>query len=190
MIKDKHREAKRFELDIAEDLGARRIFLSGAGMEKADVRKRVAYRSEKGRPVRSDALAFRVEAKTTVRGHYTFRTIDWWDLRRVADPAGEVPVFAIRFIEQAWHDTVIIRLSQAQELGCARESDPVQQLNRSVVVYPGDRMVLQLPTKLGLTTARPDKLTIVPYSTFLEKVREHADSAQRVGDPYPPQHRG
>ena len=47
-----HVEAKRFEQDIARDSRARRVFCSGSGMEKADVRKKAKYARREGLTVK------------------------------------------------------------------------------------------------------------------------------------------
>lgn len=171
-----HREAKRFENEIAHDLSGRRVFLSGAGMEKADVRRRSSYLRKKGRVEQSDTFSFRVEAKTTSRAAFNFMVRDWADLVRVADPAGEIPIFCIKFVAPRGIPAAlaIIRAPLALEL------DLIIAL--SEVVRP---RVVRKTCSLGATAVHnklvlPDlaprgDLAVVRYHDLVEKLRGHAN---------------
>lgn len=112
-----HKDARRFENEIAADLGGRRIALSGAGFEKADVRVRGTYKMVEGAVTASETLRFRVEAKTTSRSTYQFKAQDWLDLQKAAVSGGELPVFAICFYtkDRAPPKFVVITADLAQE---------------------------------------------------------------------------
>lgn len=112
-----HKIAKRFEVQIAEDLGGRRVFLSGAGDEKADVRVGRRFKKTDDGIVPTEGRTFRIEAKTTSRSHYSFKVVDWDDVARAANRAGEEPIFAVSFSAARNQDYVLIRSSFAAELG-------------------------------------------------------------------------
>jgi hypothetical protein len=173
---NKHKAAKRFELDIAEDLGARRVFLSGAGMEKADVRKKTRYRYlvSEGIAVPMPTLTFRVEAKTTKNEYFPFRTVDWLDLRRVADASAEMPVFAVRFLGQHG-DIAIIRSGMAFELGFRVHDLNVVKLKKSTMLRPRDHVCVEIAIMRGSVLHETENLVTLPYVDFIEKVRKHAD---------------
>lgn len=167
--------AKRFESDIAQDLGARRIFLSGAGIEKADVRKRAQYvRSEDGAAARLNALSFRVEAKTTEALNYTMTTVDWYTLVRAAEGCGEIPLFAIRFTKFSG-ELLLMRRAFAYELGLHPPDDFIRTVEKSYKLGPMAWCHLRMirPRHPG-PPRLPDVLTVAPYGRSIEAVRNHA----------------
>ncbi len=158
------RDARRLEEDIAADLQARRIFLSGAGMEKADVRRRASYTSSG----RAEGLAFRAEAKSTSRPDYPFRVVDWHDLTRVADADGEIPLFVVRFISKvATMTSVVLREAFAEALELPT-TGPIVPVTKTRALRPGERCVL---TFAGLH--RDERLLVTSYSPFLSALRRH-----------------
>jgi hypothetical protein len=170
-----HREAKRFENEIAHDLSGRRVFLSGAGMEKADVRRRSSYLRHKGRVEQTDTFSFRVEAKTTRRATYTFTVRDWNDLVRVADPAGEIPIFCVKFVAPRGVPSAlsIVRAPLAAELGLIVA---LSEVARPRVVRKTCALgSTAVHTKLLLPDLGPrGDLAIVRYHDLVEKLRNHA----------------
>lgn len=179
---DMHKEARRFEDALAADLGARRIFLSGAGAEKADVRRRQGFTSRGGFPVPLERLAFRVEAKATSRLTYTMRATDWADLIRVADPAGEHPVFAVRFLR--WNaDRVLVRRALAESLYLAVSAEDPTPLNRSTTLTYDRFPRLLIPHRYPGIQRPPDEVVAVPYLEFLEGVThaEESTTAAKAG---------
>lgn len=170
---ERHRASRKFEADIARDLNGKRIFLSGAGFEKADVRVGSVYSLQDGAPSFGDALTFRVEAKTTNRDCYSFRTTDWQDLIRVADKSRENPVFAIRFLRTGYA-LAITRTAFAQEIGSLIE-EPESKINRSITLHDGVCYRLSVPReRIGQPPRKPDLLTALPYKTFIQGVQGHA----------------
>lgn len=169
---NKHREAKRFELDIADDLDARRVFLSGAGMEKADVRKRASYQYFDGMVQLKLGLTFRVEAKTTQREYYEFRAVDWADLVRAADAAAEAPVFAVRFLRQRI-SIVLARVAFIKELKLVC-CEPKLTMAKSIRLRPGLFPTIEVPR-----INRPsDHVAVGDYFTFIGAVQKyHAQQA-------------
>jgi hypothetical protein len=178
----RHREAKRFELELAKDLDARRVFLSGAGDEKADVRRKAGFTQRDGAVVRSTALTFRAEAKTTQYDSYAFKAVDWFDVARAADGAGEIPVFAIRFLKLN-EGLAIARQSFMYELGIfAPEHSltfPVEKSKRLRPVHRDSCEALRvLRPKHPGGASRPDVLVLTSYDNFIQRVRAHADFAR------------
>lgn len=172
------RDAKLFEQQLAEDLGGRRIFLSGAGTEKADVRRAKSFHiNEAGRVERTELLAFRGEAKTTRYDSYAFKTTDWFDLHRAASAAGEIPVFAIWFLRCDEGLAIAPRVF-VQELELGPSDDTVLPVQRSLVLRPAAHNELRMaPPQRPGASVRPALLTVVPYTTFIEAVHAHAHYA-------------
>lgn len=170
-----YREAQRFEREIAEELGGRRIFLSGAGFEKNDVRKHTSYhRDENGVAIRGDALTFRVEAKTTTRGRYALRAFDWYALAREADAAGEMPLFAIRFLPHVG-EVVLARQSFAHELGCLPSNDFILPARSSITIRPQNHVIIRLIRPRHLDRPHPPEVLVIgPYGPFMEALKAHA----------------
>lgn len=166
-----HKIARKFEDRIACDIGGRRIFLSGAGSEKADVRLRKRYQITEDGVLPLEETALRVEAKTTSRDIYSFRTIDWLDLDRAARSAGEEPIFAISFV--AYHqDYVLLRASFAELLGfpvgLPLEIKLSWTLNAPKLLLGQHRRHIRLSTLPGRTC-----LVVADYSAFLVALRKH-----------------
>jgi len=184
---DMHREARRFEDALAEDLVARRIFLSGAGHEKADVRRRRGYTVRDGCPVPLERLALRIEAKTTSRLVYTMRTVDWSDLVRAADQAGEHPVFAVRFLRWTGNvDTVLVRRGLAEQLELAITDTAPVRINRSTTLTYDRYPRLLIPHHSTGVPRPPDEVVSVPYPKFLEGVayaEESTTPVQAIDEP-------
>jgi hypothetical protein len=86
------KKATAAEQKIATDLGGKRIFNSGAGMEKGDAR--VPHRYLSGE--RSTLYAYRIESKYTETWRYTLNAQDWANIANAAATAGEFPVFHIQ----------------------------------------------------------------------------------------------
>jgi Holliday junction resolvase len=185
-LRKMHVVAREFESDLADALNGRRVFLSGAGIEKADVRKRVGYTLEDGVAVRNNTIGYRVEAKTTRREYFTFKLVDWHDLTRAADMAGEVPIFGIRFLEtnRLHHDVVVIRATLAKELQQHAEARGVHMTTgmvglKSTRIRPKDRYYLELewPSeeqfRRGL--AHHVRLAVLPWEEFLEGMKANGN---------------
>ena len=160
--------ATAFERELAKDLDARRVFLSGAGLEKADVRKRAGFTLQDGVPRRTDDLTYRVEAKTTTKPYYTFTQLSWSDLAKAADGAGEHPIFAIRF-QRPRSTRVIVRHGLARELGILIPSE-VRSMSRSCRLLPTTRTTLDFATG-----TRYERLWVLDYPSFLERLRAHGE---------------
>lgn len=94
--KQRKRRSRRVEKTIAQDLGGRLTFNSGAGDEKADCRVPHRYKGSAQGVVEATAIAIRVESKTTEKSKYTMMARDWADLWRSASLQGEIPVFHIQ----------------------------------------------------------------------------------------------
>lgn len=171
--------SKRFEQDIAKDLGGRRVFASGAGFEKGDVRVKRAYKKVGSDIVPSDALTFRIEAKTTGRSTYTFKVQDWIDIRRSSSSAGENPLFAIRFLSRA--DFVIIHSNLAVSLGLRRSEKEWSLLPQAVskswsircedILNQRQRTVIECDS--GISRKR-DVLILFPFTVFLSALETYA----------------
>ena len=180
----RQKEARRFEDDLARDLGATRVFLSGAGTEKADVRKRARYARRLGTPMRLSTLTFRVEAKTTRRHYYAFRATDWWDLVRAADAAMEIPVFAVRFLGALTStEVVLIRKGFANELGTGAVTAYPMRMDKSRQIRADDTHY-----RIGIDGTH-EVLFLMSYSTFLEKLYDHPDFRSGTPRPDASQHR-
>lgn len=167
------REAKRFEQDLARDLGARRVFASGAGFEKADVRRRATFTLRDDGPTRTSQLSFRVEAKTTRLDVFTFRAADWCDLVRVADAAGEIPLFAIRYLRLGVA-LVVTREAFLHELGFDSWGMLRERMNKSRRLAYNEEIRLDVPVKRGRTVIG-DSLCSLNYAAFREKLYAHPD---------------
>ena len=89
------RLASAAERDFAAEIGGRRTFNSGAGLEKGDARVSKAYKNVGGMIVETKP-GFRIENKTTISNAYRLSATDWATLRGNAMRAGEEPVFHIR----------------------------------------------------------------------------------------------
>lgn len=100
------------EQQVAERLGGRRTFNSGAGDEKADGRVVPKYAVSDG-VVRELTQGFRIENKYTESRAIRLHVRQWVDLRRAALTAGETPVFHVRiyggYQELAVIDTEVFR---------------------------------------------------------------------------------
>lgn len=167
------KEGRRWEDALAADLGGRRIFLSGAGFTKADVRRGALFAVVDGAVTQRAQLALRIEAKATQYESYTLRCIDWYDLIRAAERAGEHPVFAIRFYRSG-EALAVCRRGLAQELQALPKDDTAVPVHKSKKVRPSEHSVLRLvyPAHV-ITPRRPDVVCVVPYPLFLERLLEH-----------------
>jgi hypothetical protein len=167
-----HRDARSFEDRIAADLGGRRVPMSGAGHEKADIRSQQAVRLVQGVPELQDGLQYRVEAKTTGAANYTFKLQDWIDLTRSADRAGEQPIFAISFVRSRTlhQDFVIIRRSFAELIG-VEAAGPEIRINRHKTLYGDDLLVNRSPRPVELIGV--DRCVLIHYDHFLYRLGEH-----------------
>jgi hypothetical protein len=83
------------EQKIANDLGGRKTFLSGAGDEKADVVVPSRVQISNGVLHDSSLFSFRIEVKTTHNSKYTLSSSDWEKLLVAAEKAGQAPVFVM-----------------------------------------------------------------------------------------------
>lgn len=168
--------AKQFEREIAADLTGRRVFLSGAGFEKADVRKRSQFVGRGTHVERSPTLAFRIEAKTTGNNRYNFHAQDWRDLIHVADAAGEMPILAVKFLgfEVA---IALVRSGFALELGFVLPAMPAREMKRSLTLYPNRGLLEQIA--IPRSTGKLDVTAVVPYPVLIESVKQHADFTKR-----------
>lgn len=169
----KQRDARRFEDDLARDLLGRRVPFSGAGRVKADVRKSASYGlNADGIPVRREALTFRIEAKTTWRTTFNFRLADWHDLLRAARASGEHPIFAIRFLTSK-DEVAIAPASLMMECGVHVDLMQWLDMRKSRLVRPDTQGRIFL-TELASAEAYLCHLAVLPYHTFLERIRSHA----------------
>lgn len=167
-VKRRQRAAKRFEQALAEDVGGRRVFLSGAGMDKADVRRTATFTRQGDKIVRTAALPLRLEAKTTSAPFYSFTLTGWTALVRTAQAAGEHPVFAIRFLPKQG-EVAIIKTSLMLMLGIPEPYDATaRELKRSMRLRPGESGLLNI--RRGNSR---EYLCLLPYDTFLEKLHEY-----------------
>lgn len=158
-------QAKRLERDVARDLQARRVFLSGAGAEKADIRKAPRFAAGE----RSAQLTFRVEAKATASPTYQFTVRDWADLVRVADPAGEIPLFVIRFFREfGQQQSVLLRDGFAEELGLPVSPKNFEQIDKT------HRVAADQSEYFGFMNGRrAERLVLSRYDSFLAALRSH-----------------
>ncbi len=114
------RAVKAEEEKLAQDLGGRRTFMSGAGDEKGDARAAHTYQVENGVVWEQERWAFAVESKTTSsRNGYRLNVRDWETQESVALGRGEEPVFAIRHPAhlRGFRRWAVITLSFASSLG-------------------------------------------------------------------------
>lgn len=84
--------ATREERRVAADVGGKRVFMSGAGPDKGDVK--------------SDLL--RIEVKTTASESFAFNSHDWSDIVHSADNTGKTPVFVIKMSVKTYPFSVAI----------------------------------------------------------------------------------
>lgn len=169
------KRATQFENELADDLGARRTFLSGAGAVKSDVRRDARFTMVDGKPVRESTLTFRAEAKTTDKTRFAFTAKDWFDLTRAADAAGELPVFAIRYLPT--HDThVVVRWGLAEELGIEPRNDLAPSISKSITLLANlqDGCARVFPSKTS-KDQRSDLVVIQQYHRFLGALYGHRD---------------
>lgn len=112
------RIASRAEARVAEDLGGRKVFNSGAGSEKSDAQVPHRTRIVDGAPVETTLLALRIEVKTTSLAGFTLKSQDWADVVGAADKAGQLPVFVVkmRTLGGLPVDLVVIRTAFFTEL--------------------------------------------------------------------------
>ncbi len=168
-----HKMARKLENDVAADLGGRRIFLSGAGSEKADIRVKKQYTVDR---LPTDALAFRIEAKSTSNAKYTLKAQDWRDVAKSADAVGEEPLIVFGFESRAcmflrW---VVLRAKLADELQIKRPEGAYTLMSSLSM------RVAELATNMAVTCyLRPlgaveEILCITPYPMFLEALEKHA----------------
>lgn len=85
-LKPAHRRSKKQERELAARGGGRLVNRSGAGPEKADVKK---YNQ-----------VFRIEAKTTSRKSFSVTRAMVDQLETVALAHGELPAFVIEFVDE------------------------------------------------------------------------------------------
>jgi hypothetical protein len=168
-----HREAKRFETEIANDLSGRRVFLSGAGMEKADVRRHRGFRRKRGAIEQTNTFAFRVEAKTTKAETFVFTTRDWADLVRVADAAGETPIFCVKFVRRFMpaalallRESLVVELELLPSLSMAVPAHVLGKTRRLKPTSFHERLRIE---DLGARGA----LAVVRYHDLVERIRGH-----------------
>lgn len=170
----KHDIARRFEHQLAEELGGRRLFASGAGFEKADIRVRQGYKSTEAGIAPVDALALRVEAKTTSLGSYTFRVQDWADVARSARQHGEAPVFAVHFVGPKY-SCVLINAAFAIQLGLRKTEECAKPIKKSWAISYLELMHRRQRTFVSCTVNNKEELLVlVPYTDFLTAVRLYA----------------
>jgi hypothetical protein len=119
-----------------------------------------------------------VEAKTTKFDVYTFRAVDWADLSRVADAAGEMPVFAVRFLSRSVPgELAIIRYGMGLELGWNGWTRSSIEMAATTVLRPNDGVRIEVPARTQPPTRRAETLVALPYKAFIQRVRAHADFA-------------
>jgi hypothetical protein len=87
--------ATKAEQRVADDLGGKRTFLSGAGDDKGDVKTSRRTKTKSSGEV-VELPNFRVEVKTTANGFFTFTHGDWSDIVRSAQRSGHIPLFVIQ----------------------------------------------------------------------------------------------
>jgi hypothetical protein len=170
----KHTIARRFEHQLAEDLGGRRLFASGAGFEKADVRRRQGYKQSTEGIVPTDEVPLRIEAKTTSKGAYTFRVQDWVDVSNAAMYHGEEPVFAIYFVG-ARYACILITYDFAVRLGMKKADDtPLpQRVEKSWSITYLNIVNQKQRTVISCTIRNKEEcLVLVPYTNFLKAINE------------------
>lgn len=162
---------------IARDLNGSRLFASGAGFEKGDVRVKRAYKKVGRDIVPSDALTFRIEAKTTQRSAYSFKVQDWIDIRRSAARDGEHPLFALQFLATSMSYVLILsslaielRLRNPSFLGIPKLVERSWSIDYDHLTKSHQRTIISC-TGLG---ARQDVLVLLPYDDFLEAVKAYA----------------
>ncbi len=172
------RSSDDFERELAEHLDGRRIFLSGAGLEKADVRAKQKYVMQDGVPMPVPSLTFRAEAKTTERSSYTFNRTDWVTLARTADSAGENPVFAIRFLRER-RDIVIVRQSLMGSLALEvlrkipGYDEHFTVVKKSRIVRATSYGHFTLMTSALPPPNRPTVLVVMPLHMLLTAIHEY-----------------
>lgn len=185
-----HEKARAFEHRLAEDLDATRIQLSGAGHEKADVRRGARYKVCAGELCLEDGVRLRIEAKTTGAPNYTFRVQDWADLVKSADSKGENPVFAICFLPAAATtyrqsmQLVLVRAAFAAELELVSREPavPMDIVKSWALNYNRLRDGQQRRCIAVRTEFRRDVLVLLDYDTFLAALaRYEEDGKARAG---------
>lgn len=174
----KHDLARKFERQLAEDLGGRRIFASGAGFEKADVRVRQTYKTLETGIAPTGELALRIEAKTTSRGVYAFKVQDWADIASSAMQHGENPVFAIHFVG-ARYSCVLITSGFALQLGLKQTEELPKDINRSWTISYTDLLHKRQRTFVRCQLKhRAELLVLLPYDDFLPAVKNYAPDGE------------
>ncbi len=172
-----HTIARKFEDKIASDLGGRRIFLSGAGFDKGDIRVGRRYKGTgDGFAHAAEDLTFRVEAKTTKHDHYTFRRQDWLDVMRAALPCGEHPVFAIG-LREARFAFVVIASSLAGLIGfepgpCPAPFEKSLRISEDALRTGRLRRNLLFSWQLNPTAkVQTQQLHVINYDAFIYAIR-------------------
>ena len=170
----KHRIARRFEDQIAEDLQGRRTFASGSGFDKGDVRISQTYKKTEHGVVPTVQVPLRIEAKTTTRVAYTFKVQDWIDVVKSAQQAGENPLFAIEFstMRLAY---VLLKMDLAVELGLKTSDDWVAKtIKKSWTNYPNELLKLRQRTLVKFSMAsREETLALVAYPHVLDAMERY-----------------
>jgi len=170
--KKRQRRAAREERKIASDIGGRRVFMSGAGPDKGDVK--------------SDLL--RIEAKTTANSSFTFNSADWSDIVHSSDNSGKTPVFVIKLALKAFPFSVAIlpRTFWLEMEPAGRAIPMFGEAARSIVInrdwakscpkdlagHPFRQIQIDVQHCASALMARKKgDLVIIEYSRFIELLR-------------------
>jgi hypothetical protein len=126
--KQLRKKVAKEETTVAQALGGRRTFNSGAGSEKGDGRVTPTYQTVDGLP-QEVGPSFRIENKITSKPYYVLTAADWEKLVKAAAPLGETPLFTMRLTGTLGIPLrlVALELGYAQSLFFVRNDRPPDQ---------------------------------------------------------------
>ena len=163
--KQRRKLAAKAESRVAKDLGGKKVFNSGAGFEKSDVRVPGKLRSE---------------VKHTSKNSYTFKIQDWIDLLLAALSYGEYPIFVIDI--QGLRKLAVVTKRFAKEtleFGNVDTYEDQYTAKRSFSITPKrwNRAEALTPARLGLTmhynaSTAPYELVVLPYDVVVKRLKD------------------
>lgn len=161
------RRSTRSEKAVAERLGGRRTFNSGAGLDKADGRVMGKYR---------------IENKITTRSSYTLTHTDWMMLQTAAWESCEMPIFHIQMKSALIGTTevVVLRAGDYEELfqmqGALSDApeDRKSWTIRACDVEDGSHPSVRLTGSMSLRMPKGSGVHVVAvlYTDFLQRIEK------------------
>jgi len=170
--KQRKHSATKAEIEVAKDLGGRKTFLSGAGMDKADVVVGSKFATIDGRLQELPGLTFRIEVKTTAADSFTFKIQDWIDVVASADKAGQIPVFVIKTsIDALARSYAVVPYALISEKLGAIPISSGDELKKSTKIGPtslSEYWCLNQLRRVTLSERKKHDVVIMEYARFVE----------------------